>query len=97
MRLCTEFAESERDELSRRGITRARSIGELEDVPTRTRRAMERSSTTPRGGESMTLTLALYYGGRHDIVDAMRAARRPRPRRPGVARGDRRELAPRAT
>ncbi len=39
MRICTEFAEGEREDLLRRGI-KVQIIGELEDVPTRTRRAM---------------------------------------------------------
>jgi undecaprenyl diphosphate synthase len=72
MRICTEFAEGERDDLMRRGV-RVRIVGELDDVPTRTRRAMERLIDDTAGGASMTLALALNYGGRRDMVNAVRA------------------------
>lgn len=72
MRICTEFAEGEREELVRRGI-KVEIIGELDDVPTRTRRANERLVEDTAGGTSMTLALALNYGGRRDMVNAMRA------------------------
>src|SRR5580692_1935259 len=63
LRICTEFAEGERADLVRRGV-RVRIVGELEDVPTRTRRAMERLIDETAGGTQMTLALALNYGGR---------------------------------
>jgi undecaprenyl diphosphate synthase len=72
LRICTEFAEGERADLVRRGV-RVRIVGELEDVPTRTRRAMERLIDDTAGGTAMTLALALNYGGRRDMVNAMRA------------------------
>jgi undecaprenyl diphosphate synthase len=72
MRICTEFAEGEHDDLVRRGV-RVRIVGELDDVPTRTRRAMERLTQDTAGGTRMTLALALNYGGRRDMVNAIRA------------------------
>src|SRR5262249_42249427 len=72
MRICTEFAEGERDDLVRRGV-RVRIVGELDDVPTRTRRAMERLVGDTANGDAMTLALALNYGGRRDMVNAVRA------------------------
>lgn len=72
MRICTEFAEGEREELVARGV-KAVIVGELDDVPTRTRRAMERLVADTAGGTKMTLALALSYGGRRDMVNAMRA------------------------
>src|ERR1700733_13120857 len=72
MRICTEFAEGEREDLMARGV-RVRIVGELEDVPTRTRRAMERLIDETAGGTGMTLALALNYGGRRDMVNAVRA------------------------
>jgi len=72
MRICTEFAESEREDLVRRGV-RVRIVGEIDDVPTRTRRAMERLVADTEGGAAMTLALALNYGGRRDMVNAIRA------------------------
>jgi undecaprenyl diphosphate synthase len=76
MRLCAEFAENELDEIVRRGIE-VRVIGDLDDLPTRTRRATETLVEATRGGQSgretrMTLALALSYGGRQDMVSAIR-------------------------
>lgn len=72
MRISAEFAERERDELGRRGV-RVCVVGELDDVPTRTRHAMERLVGDTAGGRSMTLALAVNYGGRRDMVNAIRA------------------------
>jgi undecaprenyl diphosphate synthase len=72
MRICTEFAEGEREDLVRRGI-KVTIVGEIDDVPTRTRRATERLVRDTARGEQMTLALALNYGGRRDMVNAMRA------------------------
>jgi undecaprenyl diphosphate synthase len=72
MRICTEFAEGEREDLVRRGV-KVVIVGEIDDVPTRTRRAMERLVSETAGGTQMTLALALNYGGRRDMVNAMRA------------------------
>lgn len=72
MRICTEFAETEREDLARRGV-RVRIVGELDDVPSRTRRAMEQLVADTEGGTSMTLALAINYGGRRDVVNAIRA------------------------
>jgi len=71
MRLCAEFAEGELTELVRRGI-RVRVIGDLEELPNRTRRATEALIEATKGGETMTLALALSYGGRQDMVSAIR-------------------------
>jgi undecaprenyl diphosphate synthase len=71
MRLCAEFAENERAELVRRGI-QVRVIGDLDDLPTRTRRATEALVEATRDGKSMVLALALSYGGRQDMVSAIR-------------------------
>jgi undecaprenyl diphosphate synthase len=72
MRICTEFAEGERADLVARGI-RVRIVGEIDDIPTRTRRAMERLVEDTAGNTGMTLALALNYGGRRDVVNAIRA------------------------
>jgi undecaprenyl diphosphate synthase len=72
MRLCTEFAERERAELIDRGIA-VQVIGDLEEVPTPTRRAIESLVADTAGGRAMTLALALSYGGRRDMVNAIRA------------------------
>jgi undecaprenyl diphosphate synthase len=73
MRICRGFAEEEREDLMARGI-RVIVVGDLDDeVPTATRKATERLMQDTAGGTSMTLALALNYGGRRDMVSAMRA------------------------
>lgn len=72
MRICQEFAEGEHDELIRRGIA-VQVVGDLEEIPTPTRRAMEKLVEDTAGGTEMTLALALSYGGRRDMANAMRA------------------------
>lgn len=71
MRLCAEFAERERAELCERGVSVV-AIGDLENIPTPTRRAVEALVEATAGGEAMTLALALSYGGRQDVVNAMK-------------------------
>lgn len=72
MRLCAEFANNERAELIDRGI-QVQVIGDLEEVPTATRRAMEELIEGTASCKEMTLALALSYGARRDVVSAMRA------------------------
>ncbi|MEO6599360.1 MAG: polyprenyl diphosphate synthase [Polyangiaceae bacterium] len=72
MRLLVEFAKNERADLRQNGI-RVNVIGALEDLPTATRHAVEELMAYTRDGERMTLTLALSYGGRQDIVEAARS------------------------
>jgi len=72
MRLCGEFCSNNLDAFVERGI-RLRVIGDLEDLPTVTRRQVERTIDATSGGQGMVLTLALGYGGRNDLVGAVRA------------------------
>ncbi|MBK9265050.1 MAG: di-trans,poly-cis-decaprenylcistransferase [Polyangiaceae bacterium] len=73
MRICRTFAEEVCDEYIERGI-RVVVIGDIDDeVPSATRKATERLVERTAGGRSMTLALALNYGGRRDMVSAMRA------------------------
>ncbi len=72
MELLVEFAEKEKQELREKGI-RVNVVGELEDLPTVARRAVEDAIACTADCEQMTLTLALSYGGRRDIVDAARS------------------------
>lgn len=71
MRLLIHFAEREAAELRERGIT-VRVVGRLEDLPPATQKAVEKllDSTAPAPGTSpaMTLSLALSYSGRRDLV-----------------------------
>ncbi len=72
MRLLAEFAESEKEDLRANGI-RVAVVGELDELPTGTRRAVDEVIRHCAGGQEMTLSLALSYGGRQDIVNAARA------------------------
>ncbi|EYF03469.1 polyprenyl diphosphate synthase [Chondromyces apiculatus] len=72
MRVCLEFAQTEVEECVRRGVA-VQVIGDLDDLPTPTRRAVEQMVEATRDGKAMTLALALSYGGRRDMVNAMRA------------------------
>jgi undecaprenyl diphosphate synthase len=71
MRLLVDFAKTERAELRQNGI-RVNVIGSIEDLPTITRRAVEDLMHYTADGDRMTLTLALSYGGRQDIIEAAR-------------------------
>jgi undecaprenyl diphosphate synthase len=72
MALLVEFAHKERAELRQLDI-RVNVIGCLDDLPLTTRRAVEELIAYTRECTGMTLTLALSYGGRQDIVEAARS------------------------
>ena len=73
MRICRLFAEEECAAYVELGI-KVVVIGDIDDeVPSATRRMTERLVEQTAGGTAMTLALALNYGGRRDLVGAMRA------------------------
>lgn len=72
MRLLADFAKSEQAELREKGIA-LNVIGDLEDLPFSARKALEEAMAYTADGGEMTLSLALSYGGREDIVSAARA------------------------
>ena len=62
-----------RDELHQKGV-RIRFAGRRDwRVPRRVLRRMEESAELTRANRTMTLTMAFNYGGRAEIVDAVRA------------------------
>ena len=62
-----------RDELNRRGV-RIRFAGRADRrIPRRVQRAMDDATALTERNRTMTLTLAFNYGGRAEIVDAVRA------------------------
>ncbi len=75
MTLLQEFLLSERDEIINNGI-RLRAIGNLGRLPAHVREVLDAVSTASGPNAGMTLTLALSYGGREEIVDAARALAR---------------------
>lgn len=72
MRLFVEVLERELVNLERMHV-RVRVIGDLSALPASTREAFERCVARTEANDGMTLVVALNYGSRIDIVDAVRA------------------------
>ena len=71
MNLLKHFLKSELDEMMENGI-RLQCIGRPEKLPEDTRRALHETMKKTSSNEDMVLTLALSYGGRQEIFDALR-------------------------
>jgi undecaprenyl diphosphate synthase len=69
--LLCEHLVSERDELIDNEI-RLSAIGRLHKLPSRARERLHALMTETAQCDGMTLTLALSYGGREELVDAVR-------------------------
>ena len=82
MDLLGEYLERETENLVKNGV-RLNPIGRLDRLPRGTRDALEKAVKKTRKGKKSTLTLALSYGAREEIVDAVRkiAAEGIRPER----------------
>jgi len=70
MRLPEEFFRTEIDELVSRGVN-VRFIGNTAKLPEYTQETVRNTLERTRGNEGMTVTFALNYGGRQDIVEAI--------------------------
>jgi undecaprenyl diphosphate synthase len=75
MTLLEEYLVQERDEILQNRI-HLRGIGNLERLPPHVRDSLDYLSAESKGHKGMTLSLALSYGGREEIVDATRALAR---------------------
>jgi undecaprenyl diphosphate synthase len=73
MELLAEFLESERAEMMENGI-RLAAIGDLERLPASVQEKLAAVRAETAGNRGMTLTLALSYGGRQELVQAARRA-----------------------
>ena len=71
MKLLKEFLMSELPEMIKNGI-RLNAIGEIERFPDDVLKVLHDSMEKTRKNQSMVLNLALSYGGRHEIVRAVR-------------------------
>ena len=69
--LIGETVEEFRAELLGNGV-RVRVVGELDDLPARTREPVDRLVAESARNTSLNLTLALSYGGRQDLALAAR-------------------------
>ncbi len=71
MALLREFLVKELPELRKKGI-RLRAIGEVSQLPASVREILDATVSGTAGSGEMTLTLALSYAGRNEIVRAAR-------------------------
>lgn len=71
MSLLKEYLKKELPTLMKHGI-RFRTIGRIERLPESVIRQIAETEAATRGNDKMVLTIALSYGGRTEIVDAMR-------------------------
>lgn len=75
MALLARFLVEERSEILENGI-RLQAIGQTDTLPLTVRAALKELSFASRQNSGMTLTLALSYGGRAEIVEAARSLAR---------------------
>ena len=71
MALLKRFLKKEMDEMLNNGI-RFQSIGRLAKLPEDVQRAVSETAEKTSGNRGMVLTLALSYGGKQEILDAVR-------------------------
>ena len=72
MQLLDQYLETELAEVMENEI-RVRAIGRLDRLPPGVRKRVEHAIEQTRDNRAMTLVFALSYGGRAEIVDAVRA------------------------
>lgn len=72
MRLLQQYLIEERGEIMRQGV-RLQVIGRREGIPPEVQKEMDRSIEMSAGNSGLCLALAINYGGRGEIVDAVRA------------------------
>ena len=75
MELCRWAAMGQVQDLVRDGV-RVRLCGRLAALPQATRQALERLCTATADNSKITLNIAIDYGGRREIADAVRALAR---------------------
>lgn len=93
MKLLNRFLKKERQEMLERGI-RLNAIGEIEKLPKATRELLHKTMADTAEGRDMVLSLALSYGGRQEIIRAVRLlAEEARAGRIDPAAIDEKELA----
>jgi undecaprenyl diphosphate synthase len=71
MRLLGRFIKRNIDSLDASRV-RVRATGRLDDLPAGPRRELDRAMERTAGNDGLQLVLALSYGGRAEIVDAVR-------------------------
>lgn len=71
MTLLTEYLKKELEELHRNKVV-IRAIGGLKDLPQEAQRELEKSMKRTCNNSGLILNLALNYGGRYEIIDAVK-------------------------
>lgn len=71
MALLTEYLKKELNELHQNGVV-VRAIGGLKDLPQEAQSELEKSMERTRNNTGLILNLALNYGGRFEIIDAVK-------------------------
>jgi undecaprenyl diphosphate synthase len=72
LRLFEYYSRREREDLRRNGV-HMRIIGLLDSLPERLRNEFQRTEVYTRGSDRLTLNLAVNYGGREEILHAVRS------------------------
>ncbi|HEY3228841.1 MAG TPA: isoprenyl transferase [Roseiflexaceae bacterium] len=72
MRILGEYIDRETGRLDEQGV-RIRHLGRLDGIAPELRRKIRAATELTRANTRLTLAVALNYGGRADIVDAVRA------------------------
>ncbi|MCD5390769.1 isoprenyl transferase [candidate division NPL-UPA2 bacterium] len=72
MRLLRESLRRELPNLNKNQV-RLRAIGRLKELPPKVQEALEKAIKSTEGNEGLILNLAINYGGRSEIVDAVKS------------------------
>lgn len=72
MKLLDRFLQEKTSEMLEKGV-RLNAIGRLKDLPPACQRRLETAIETTAKNDKLTLTLALSYSGRLEIVDAVKS------------------------
>lgn len=75
MALLVEYCRTEVDNLNANGV-RIQAIGRIADLPSLQQEEIARAVALTRGNSRLTLNLAVNYGGRAELVDAVRTISR---------------------
>jgi undecaprenyl diphosphate synthase len=73
MGLLLEYLRKELDELNEKNV-RILTIGDLSKLPPEVKDEIERAKHTTKNNTGLTVNMAVNYGGRRDIVDALKKA-----------------------
>jgi undecaprenyl diphosphate synthase len=71
MNLLVEYVEKELQQLKKNGV-KVKTLGSLEQLPAGARRQIEKAIAETNNNSKLNLQIALNYGGRKEIVDAVR-------------------------